>query len=83
MNGTPSACPCMAAAPTASTFPPRICRKSSAVWVWVNRVSFSRRTMPIRSMSASRFTASVTKASSSGRIAAIRKIGLAALARTR
>ena len=44
----------------------------------VKRSTFIRRSKPIRSMSAIRFTASVTSASSSGRIASIRKIGLVA-----
>ena len=83
MKGTPSACACMAAALDGSTFSPRIWRRNSAVSSWVNRATFSLRTMPSRSMSATRFTASVTKANSSGRIEAMMKIGLPASERTR
>ena len=82
MNGTPSACACITAAPDASTGPPSTCARNSRVSVCENRSSFRRRTTPTRPMSATRFTASVTTANSSGRIANIRKIGLAPSVRT-
>ena len=68
MNGTPSDWACIAAADAASTGPPRMRFRSSAVSTELNRPGRSRRTRPIRSMSATKFTASVTDANSSGRI---------------
>ena len=58
-----------------STGPPRTRLRSSAVSTELNRAGRSRRTRPIRSMSATKFTASLTVANSSGRIVRNRKIG--------
>ena len=58
MNGTPSDWACIAAADDASTGPPRTRFRSSAVSTEPNRPGRSRRTRPIRSMSATKFTAS-------------------------
>ena len=82
MNGTPSAWPWIVAALVASILLPSTCFSSSALSTCVNRCALNRRTIPRRSMSATRCTASVTNANSSGLIAAIRKIGLAESART-
>ena len=82
MNGTPSDWTCMAAADAASTGPPRTRFRSSAVSTELNRPGRSRRTRPIRSMSATKLTASVTDANSSGRIVRNRKIGRSASLRT-
>ena len=82
MNGTPSDWACIAAADAASTGPPRTRLRSSAVSTELNRPGRSRRTRPIRSMSATKFTASVTDANSSGRIVRNRKIGRSASLRT-
>ena len=80
MNGTPSDCACIAAAVAASTGPPSTCGKRSFGVSGREPSTVSRRTRPIRSMSATKFTASVTVANSSGRIANIRKIGLVGVA---
>ena len=82
MNGTPSDWTCMAAADAASTGPPRTRFRSSAVSNELNRPGRNRRTRPIRSMSATKLTASVTDANSSGRIVRNRKIGRSASLRT-
>ena len=82
MNGTPSDWTCIAAAEVASTGPPRTRFSSSPVSTELNRPGRSRRTRPIRSMSATKFTASVTDANSSGRIVRNRKIGRSASLRT-
>ena len=47
MNGTPSACACITAAPDASTGPPSTCARNSRVAVCEKRSSFRRRTTPI------------------------------------
>ncbi len=77
MNGTPSACPWIVDAVAGSTCPPSTCRRNSEVSTTEKRASFSRRITRIRSMSAISVTASVSVASSSGRIENMRKIGLA------
>ena len=82
MNGTPSDWTCIAAADAGSTGPPSTFLSSSAVSIWVNRVGRRRRTRPIRSMSATKLTASVTASNSSGRIVRNRKIGRSASLRT-
>ena len=82
MNGTPSACACITEAPFGSTGPPSTWPRNAPVSAGVNRFTFRRRTTPMRSMSAIRFTASVTSANSSGRTAKSRRIGFAASART-
>ena len=82
MNGTPSDWTCIAAAEVASTGPPSTRLRSSAVSMVPNRPGRNRRTRPIRSMSATKFTASVTVANSSGRIVRKRKIGRSASLRT-
>ena len=63
MNGTPSDWTCIAAADAASTGPARTRFKSSAVSNEPNRPGRNRLTRPMRSMSATKFTASVTVAS--------------------
>ena len=80
MNGTPSDWACIAVAEAASTGPPRTRFRSSAVSTELNRPGRSRRTRPIRSMSATKFTASLTDANSSGRIVRNRKTGRSASA---
>ena len=66
----------------ASTGPASTRFRSSAVSSVPNRPGRRRRTRPIRSMSATKFTASVTVANSSGRIVRNRKIGWSASLRT-
>ena len=82
MKGTPSAWICIAAADEPSTGPARTRFKSSAVSSGPKRPGRNRLTRPIRSMSATKFTASVTAATSSGRIVMNRKIGRSASLRT-
>ena len=82
MNATPSACACIVAALERLTLPPRTCWTSSVVSSCVNRSSLRRRTIPIRSMSAIRVTASVSSASLSVRVASPRKTGTSASVRT-
>ncbi len=77
MKGTPSAWPWIVDAVAASTAPPSTWRRNSDVSSTEKRASFSLRITRIRSMSASKVTASVRVATSSGRIENIRKIGLA------
>ena len=78
MKGTPSDCAYMAEADVVSTGPPRVCFRSSAVSTMLNRPGRKRCTRPIRSMSATKLTASVTAANSSGRIVRNRKMGCSA-----
>ena len=79
MNGTPSACACMTAAPRASTRPPSTSARRSRVSDWVRRVHLHAAQHPHAApCRPSRLTASVMNANSSGRIANIRKIGLVA-----
>ena len=82
MNGTPSDWACIAAADEASTGPASTRFRSSAVSREPNRPGRIRRTRPIRSMSATKLTASVTVANSSGRIVMNRKIGWSESLRT-
>ena len=67
-----------AATEAGSTGPPSTRLSSSPVSSWPKRPGRSRRTRPIRSMSATRLTASVTAANSSGRMVRNRKIGRSA-----
>ena len=62
--------------------PSRVSARNDLVSAGVNRLTRRRRTTPMRSMSAIRFTASVTSANSSGRIAKSNRIGFVAFART-
>ena len=82
MKGTPSDWTCIAAADAGSTGAPRTRFSSSAVSIELKRPGRSRRTSPIRSMSATKLTASVTDANSSGRIVRNRKICRSASLRT-